>query len=150
MKASPQRTNPGALALAALLLGLGACGGAPEPGEPGYSYNVDGAYDAELVGDDGAVYTGTMQLETLPGGEVAGTMTISSPMRVEGTVEGLVIGAEVSLSVTFELPDQGCGGVVSGSGVVAEGGGEVTGSFLDVTDDCGGAPSALAFTLLRS
>lgn len=135
-------------ALLALFI-LAACGGNPQPGEPGYAFNLSGTYDAELVGDDGQTYIGTMSLETVAGGEIGGSMTISSPMSVLGTVEGLLVGAEATLSVTFEIPDAGCGGIVAGSGVVVDGGGEATGLFDDVTDDCGGAPTSLSFTLTR-
>lgn len=134
----------------ALLLAAAACGSPPEPGEPGYAYNVDGEYAAEFAADDGAVYTGTMQLETLPGGEVTGTMSLTDPAAIEGTVEGLVVGADLSLSVDYEIVDQGCGGVASGSGVIDEGGGAASGS-VEISDACGGgAPTGATFTLTRA
>ena len=54
------------LGTAVLSFGLAACAGNPEPGEPGYAFNVNGEYAIEFVADDGQVYTGTMQLETRP------------------------------------------------------------------------------------
>lgn len=136
----------GALA-AVLALGI-ACGGNPEPGEPGYAYNLDGEYNAEFAADDGVAYSGVMALETAPGGAVSGTMSLSNPVVVNGTVEGLIVGAELSISVPYEIPDNGCTGVASGTAIIEEGGGAVNGS-VDIADECGGAPLSAAFTLWR-
>ncbi|MDX1576909.1 MAG: hypothetical protein R3266_00425 [Gemmatimonadota bacterium] len=131
-----------------LALAVAACAGNPAPGEPGYDYNLDGTYIAEFVGDDGTVFTGSMTLETLPGGEVTGTMDLVDPLAITGQVGGLIVGSEASFEVTFDIPDQGCGGIVAGSGVIAAGGGGVEGMFDDITDDCGGAPTSISFTLV--
>lgn len=133
-----------------VVLGLAvACAGAPRPGEPGYSYNVEGEYVVEFAADDGAVYTGTMALETLDGGEVTGTMSLTAPAAIEGTVQGLVVGADLSLTVDYEIVDQGCGGVASGGGTIEEGGDSASGS-VEISDGCGGgAPTGASFTLSR-
>lgn len=142
MKTNPRWT-------VAMLTLAAACGSPPQPGDPGYAYNVDGEYVAEFVADDGTVYTGTMQLETLQGGEVTGTMSLVDPAPIEGTVEGLVVGADLELTVDYQIVDQGCGGVASGGGVVAEGGGSASGS-VEISDGCGGgAPLSATFTLTR-
>ncbi len=135
--------------LAALALFAVACGAPPRPGEPGYAYNVDGTYQAEFAADDGQVYTGTMELQTLPGGEVTGTMALFDPAAINGTVQGLVVGAELSVSVDYEIVDQGCGGTATGNAVVAEGGDSASG-LVDIADACGGgAPLSATFTLTR-
>lgn len=135
--------------VAALALAIGACGSPPQPGDPGYAYNLDGEYAAEFAADDGTVYTGTMQLETLEGGEVTGTMSLVDPAAIEGTIDGLVVGADLSLTVEYEIVDQGCGGVASGGGVIDEGGGSASGS-VEISDGCGGgAPTSASFTLTR-
>lgn len=126
-----------------------ACAGAPRPGEPGYAYNLDGEYMAEFAADDGAVYTGTMALETLEGGEVTGTMSLTAPAEIEGSVQGLVVGADLSLTVDYEIVGQGCGGVASGGGTIDEGGDSASGS-VEISDGCGGgAPTGASFTLSR-
>jgi len=126
-----------------------ACGSPPQPGEPGYAFNVDGAYTAEFAADDGTVYTGTMELETLPGGEVTGTMSLVDPATINGTVQGMVVGADLTLSVDYEIVEQGCGGIASGGGVIDEGGDSASGT-VDISDACGGgAPLSATFTLTR-
>lgn len=135
--------------LVAAAFALAACGGPPQPGEPGYAYNVDGEYAAEFDTDDGTVYTGTMRLETGPGGQVTGTMSLVNPAAIDGTVEGLVVGADLSMTVDYIIVDQGCGGVATGGGVIEEGGSGVSGS-VEISDECGGgAPLSATFTLGR-
>lgn len=134
------------LGTAALSVGLAACAGNPEPGEPGYAFNVNGEYAVEFVADDGQVYTGTMQLETAVGGAVTGVMAIRDPMTIDGDVEGLIVGADMTLTVPYSIVENGCSGVASGGGIVAEGGGSVSGS-VDIDDECAGAPFAAEFTL---
>lgn len=137
-------TRPPALALVA----LAACAGNPEPGEPGYDYNVDGAYSAEFLADDGQAYGGTVDLATGAGGTVTGTMTLTDPMTVDGTVEGLVVGSELTVTISYTIPDTGCSGVASGGGTIAEGGGQVVGD-VEILDECGGAPLTATFTFER-
>jgi hypothetical protein len=134
------------IAAAALAGGLVACAGNPEPGEPGYAFNLNGEYDVEFLADDGQAYTGTMELETVAGGAVTGVMALRSPATVDGSVEGLIIGAELSITVPYAIVENGCGGVASGSGIIAEGGGSVTGD-VDINDECQGAPFSATFTL---
>lgn len=131
--------------IAALSVGLAACAGNPEPGEPGYAFNVNGEYAVEFVADDGQVYTGTMQLETGAGGAVTGVMAIRDPVTIDGDLEGLIIGAELTLTVPYSIIENGCSGVASGDGVVAEGGGSVAGT-VEINDECAGAPFAADFT----
>lgn len=130
---------------AALSIGLAACAGNPEPGEPGYAFNVNGEYAVEFVAEDGQVYAGTMQLETAGGGAVTGVMAILDPVTIDGDVEGLILGAELTLTVPYSIVENGCSGVASGGGVVSEGGGSVAGT-VEINDECAGAPMAATFT----
>lgn len=136
------------LSTAALSIGLAACAGNPEPGEPGYAFNVNGEYAVEFVADDGQVYSGTMQLETVGGGAVTGVMAIRDPVTIDGDVEGLIMGAELTLTVPYSTVENGCSGVASGGGVVAEGGGSVSGT-VEINDECAGAPMGATFTFTQ-
>lgn len=131
--------------IAGLSIGLAACAGNPEPGEPGYAFNVDGEYDVEFVADDGQVYTGTMQIETGAGGAVTGVMAIRDPVTIDGDLEGLIVGAELTMTVPYSIVENGCSGVASGGGVVSEGGGSVAGT-VEIDDECSGAPFSAEFT----
>lgn len=137
------------LSSATLVVALSACAGNPEPGEPGYAFNVEGEYAAEFVDDDGQTYSGTMQLSTGEGGAVSGTMSLTDPMTIGGTAEGLVVGAQLQIAVSYTIPDTGCSGVASGTGTIEEGGGRVAGD-VEIEDECGDAPSAATFALTRS
>jgi hypothetical protein len=134
------------IAAAALAGGLVACAGNPEPGEPGYAFNLNGEYVAEFLADDGSAYTGTIELETGVGGVVTGVMALNSPATVDGTVEGLIVGAELEISIPYAILENGCGGVAAGSGIIAEGGGSVSGD-VDINDECQDAPLSATFTL---
>lgn len=133
------------LGIAALSFGATACAGNPEPGEPGYAFNLNGDYAVEFVADDGQVYTGSMQFETAVGGAVSGVMALRDPVTVDGELEGEIVGAELTLTVPYSIVENGCSGVASGTGVIAEGGGSVSGS-VEIEDECAGAPFAAEFT----
>ena len=134
--------------LTILALALAACSGTPQPGDPGYSYNLDGEYDVEFSAVDGSVFSGTFQIETLPGGEVTGLLSISNPMSITGGLTGFIIGAEASLEMAFQIPDAGCDGIAEGSAVIEEGGAGATGSLEIIEDTCDSPPS-MTFTLTR-
>lgn len=136
------------LGTAAWSLGLVACAGNPEPGEPGYAYNLNGEYAVEFVADDGQAYSGTMQLETAVGGAVTGVMALRDPFTIDGDLEGTIVGAELTISVPYSIVENGCSGVAAGGGTVAEGGGSVTGS-VEINDECAGAPFAAEFTFTQ-
>ncbi len=131
-----------------LAAALAACSGNPQPGDAGYSFNLNGDYAADVAASDGSSYVGTIQLETQAGGAVVGTMSLTSPMAIDGVVEGVIVGAEFSFDISYQIADAGCGGVAAGTGVIEEGGGGVSGAF-DITDDCGGAPASATFTFTR-
>jgi hypothetical protein len=134
---------------ALLLTAAVACGGTPQPGDPGYEFNLNGEYDVQFDGDDGQSYSGTMFLTTEPGGTVSGSMALVSPMGIDGTMEGMIIGAQLELSVQFFIPDAQCGGMAASTAVITQGGDSAAGS-ADITPDaeCGG-PTVAVFTLTR-
>jgi len=137
------------LVVATLAL-VAACGGNPQPGEPGYSFNLNGEYDASFAADDGQAYSGTMQLTTGPGGAVTGTLSIVTPLSVDGTIEGTIIGAQFDVTIEYFIPDLQCGGQVTSTATIAEGG-DAAGGPSDITseDECAGAPTTATFTLSR-
>lgn len=123
----------------------GACAGNPQPGDPGYAYNLSGAYDATYDLDVGT-YTGTIDLETAPGGAVTGAYVLVNPDMVEGSVDGAIVGNEFTYSGPYTRTG-GCGGTVNGSGVITEGGMSVSGE-IQIEDDCSG-PIAGTFSFGR-
>jgi hypothetical protein len=134
--------------LCAAVVLAAACSSAPQPGDPGYSYNLSGVYQAEFLADDGSAFRGTAEVETLAGGLVSGSLNLVDPMVIAGPLEGEIVGAQLSLEVRYSIPDTGCGGVASGSGVIEEGGVAVAGTVA-IVDECGDAPPAASFTLSR-
>ena len=118
---------------------LAACAANPKPGEPGYPYNLSGAYQVEVV-VDGAPYRGTMELSTAPGGTVNGSFLVTEPVHVAGTVEGAIVADTLDFRMPYEIQENGCAGVVSGRGGVAEGGGAFS-SPVVLDDSCGGEMS---------
>ncbi len=135
------------LALAAAL--STACAGTPVPGDEGYAFNLNGEYAAEFVTHaDGMAFTGTLAVGTARGGEVSGTMALRDPFTIDGDVEGLIEGSLLTMTVPYAIVENGCTGVASGTGEIAEGGGSVTGE-VEIMDECEGAPFAADFTLTR-
>jgi hypothetical protein len=136
--------------LAALVAIVAACGGTPQPGDPGYEFNLNGEYVIEFAADDGQSYAGLMQLATAPGGAVSGTMSLVSPLAVDGTATGMIVGAQLQLDVEYFIPDNQCGGMVASTGAIEQGGDMATGtSDISSDDDCAGGPTAATFTLTR-
>jgi hypothetical protein len=113
----------------------GACAGNPQPGDPGYAYNLSGTYDATYIVND-EPYSGTIDLSTAPGGDVTGTFLLGDPDLIEGSFSGVIAGNEFTYSGPYQIAG-GCGGTVSGSGFITEGGTLVSGE-VQVDDECGG------------
>ena len=127
-----------------------ACGGTPQPGDPGYEFNLNGEYAVEFSADDGQSYAGTMQLTTVPGGAVTGAMSLVSPLSIDGTAEGMIVGAQLQLDVEYFIADNQCGGLAASSAVIEEGGDVATGtSDIASDEDCAGGPTSASFTLSR-
>lgn len=126
-----------AISIATVVL-CGACAGNPQPGDPGYAYNLSGTYDASYIVND-EPYSGTIDLNTAPGGAVTGTFLLGDPDLIEGSVTGSIVGNEFTYSGPYKFFG-GCDGTVSGSGVVTEGGTSVSGE-VQVNSECGGPMS---------
>jgi len=123
-----------------------ACSSNPMPGESGYPYNMTGAYDA-AVEALGTVYVGTAEIATSPGGLIYGKIQLDSPETVIGDVEGTISGDTLTWESHYERAG-GCTGLLSGSGIIEEGGGVVTGDAV-VDDDCSGDLFDAVFTFGR-
>lgn len=113
--------------VAATALALG-CAGNPEPGDPGYPYNVAGTYDAEFV-VEGDVYDGLAELSTEPGGAVAGEFLTDEPATVVGAITGRIVGDRLSYAGTYGVREAGCEGTLDATGTVDEGGDRIAGDF---------------------
>lgn len=137
------------LATVVLAAVASACGGTPQPGDPGYAYNLDGDYNVVFDGDDGTTYSGTLSLTTVAGGSVSGTMALVSPMSIDGTAEGSIVGAQFDMTLQFFVADAQCGGMATSTATIAQGGDSAEGT-AEITPDpeCGG-PSSAVFTLSR-
>jgi nitrous oxidase accessory protein NosD len=115
---------------------IAACAGNPQPGEPGYPYNLTGRYQVEFL-VDGTPYRGVMDLTTAPGGVVSGSFTVTDPAQVDGTVEGGIVADTVDFQMPYEIQENGCMGVVHGRSAIADGG-EAFGGAIRLDDSCGG------------
>jgi hypothetical protein len=126
-----------------------ACAGNPAPGDEGYAFNLNGEYAAEFIThDDGMAITGTVTLGTARGGDVSGTMALQDPFTVDGDVAGIIEGSLFTMTVPYTIVENGCAGVATGTGEIAEGGGTVSGE-IEIADECEGAPMGADFTLTR-
>jgi hypothetical protein len=124
------------LAVGAPVLLLVACAGNPGPGEPGYAFNLSGAYQGEVV-VEGEPFGVTMEVETVTSGALEGTYEVTSPINMSGPVTGTIVADSVTFTLNYLNPMDGCGGVLDGKGTVAEGGASFSGS-AQVNDSCGG------------
>lgn len=114
---------------------VAGCAGNPGPGEKGYSWNLNGEYDAVFL-VQGMPYSGTVTLATAPGGTVTGDLRFDSPVEVTGSFDGSVRDSTVLFESLYER-DMGCTGTVIGEGVVLPQGTGASGT-IEVADGCGG------------
>ncbi|MBT8478134.1 MAG: hypothetical protein KJO06_04390 [Gemmatimonadetes bacterium] len=126
--------------------GLVACSGNPMPGESGYPYNMTGVYTTSVEAM-GTVYEGPAEIATSPGGLIYGTIRLDGPETVLGDMEGSVSGDTLTFESHYERAG-GCTGVLSGTGLIEEGGGAATGDAV-VDDDCAGDMFDAVFTMSR-
>jgi hypothetical protein len=128
------------------VLVMAACSSNPMPGERGYPYNMTGVYDTEIDAL-GTVYTGPAEITTSPGGLIYGTIQLGGPETVLGDMEGSISGDTLTFESHYERGG-GCTGVLSGIGVIEEGGGAVSGDAV-VDDDCSGDLFDALFSMTR-
>ena len=125
---------------------LAACAGNPMPGDSGYPYNMTGTYDTSFEAL-GTVYAGPAEISTSPGGLIYGTIQLDGPETVLGDMEGSISGDTLTFESYYERGG-GCTGVLSGVGVIEEGGGAVSGDAV-VDDDCSGDLFDAVFSMSR-
>ena len=123
-----------------------ACSGNPMPGDPGYAYNMNGMYDASFEAM-GVVYAGPAEIATSPGGLIYGKVDLTGPEDVVGDLSGAIVGDTLTFESNYERAG-GCAGVMSGQGIIAEGGGSAVGDAV-VDDDCSGDLFDATFTMTR-
>jgi hypothetical protein len=112
---------------------LSACASTPGPGDSGYAYNVSGSYQGRFM-FDGQPFDTRLDLRTAGGGRVQGDFTVTTPVKLNGAVEGVVLDELLRLTVTYTNPE-GCDGRIEGVLTVEAGGGVFDGP-VSVTD-CG-------------
>src|SRR5688500_18288951 len=115
--------SPAALVVAAL---FSACAGNPQPGDPGYPFNLTGEYAASFV-VEGNPYGGRITLATGPGGAVSGSLTVTSPFTMESAVSGAVAADSLRLTFPYSTP-LNCFGTLALNGAIADGGGGAAGT----------------------
>lgn len=122
---------------AVLLLAQGGCAGNPGPGEPGYPFNLSGAYEGEVVIQDTPIRV-ALELATGPPGLISGAYQTLDPMNMEGLVTGTLEGDTVTLIVDYRNAADGCSGTLRAVGRVEEDGLGFSGRAL-VSDSCSGS-----------
>jgi hypothetical protein len=123
------------LCIAATAALLTACAGTPGPGDSGYPFNVSGTYSGQFA-VEGQVFAANMELQTGPGGVVTGRFEIRQPVQLSGTVEGSLLGTQLTITASYDNnPMTGCSGDAGGTVTVAEGGASFSGPIT--VSDCG-------------
>lgn len=123
-----------------------ACSGNPMPGDSGYPFNMTGMYDASIEAL-GTVYAGPAEIATSPGGIIYGKIQLDGPETVVGDMEGMISGDTLTWESHYERAG-GCTGVISGVGIIEEGGGSANGDAV-VDDDCAGDMFDAVFSMSR-
>lgn len=133
-----------AVVVATGVAGVGVRAEAQAPkAEPVY----DVSFTAGPAGQE-AVYTGTSTFIVDAKGMVTGKMAIVSPTTVRANLAGQVDKGSWTFEYTYEMPDQGCTGVLKGSATVPADRKAITGTAT-VGGDCAPEPmnATFSFTL---
>jgi hypothetical protein len=117
----------------ALAILIAACAGTPGPGDPGYAYNATGEYAGDFV-VDGQPVSGTLQLETAPGGAVTGSFRVPD-LGLRGQITGSVTGDQLTFEATYHNPESGCDGFATSTATIGEGGVAIEGPLS--VEECG-------------
>lgn len=129
--------------VAAAALGVG-CAGGPGPGDPGYAFNVAGAYEGRLVVERERFHA-RLELQTQRGGTVAGGFRVGRPVRMEGQATGRVFDDLLRLSVRYEASGRRrCDGRIEGI-LTVEPGGDVIEGPVTITDCRGALAGRMSF-----
>jgi hypothetical protein len=105
-------------------------------------------YDARFTGADGTVYTGTITFAVDAKGAVSGKMKLVDPIEVTGTLAGTVKSGTWTFEFPYEIPQQGCTGVVKGSAKIPTDQKQIEGKGV-AGGACAEQPIELTFTLTR-
>lgn len=119
-------------ALVAVLPVLSVLGGCATTGAGAASGGVTGFYAGSLV-VDGRPFGAAMNLRPEGPNRVRGVFSTSSPVSIEGDVEGAVVDDLLRITVEYRTPD-GCDGVIEGILDVDRGGDALEGPVT--VSDC--------------
>ena len=139
--------NAHRLGLIALAAAITSCAGTPGPGDAGYPYNVEGAYNGSIT-VNGVPFAGNLTVEIGEGGVVRGTFNVTQPAALEVRLTGTVVGNELTAEMSYDgNPATGCTtpGTVTGTLIIADGGAELSGPVT--VQECGQTlPASAQFT----
>jgi hypothetical protein len=94
------------------------------------------------------VYSGTMTFSVDAKGAVTGKMRLVDPIEVTATLAGTVKGTKWTFEYPYEIPQQGCTGVVKGEADVPADRKVIQGKSV-AGGGCSEQPIELTFTLTR-
>ena len=104
-------------------------------------------YDAAFVLAEGT-YTGTTTFSVDRKGVVTGTMKLTNPIAVDGTLAGTVKGDVWTFEYPYTIAEQGCSGSVTGTGKMSADKKTISGD-VTIGGACVEAPMAASFTFVR-
>jgi hypothetical protein len=104
-------------------------------------------YDVAFVLAEGT-YTGTTTFNVDRKGVVTGTMKITSPTAVDGTLAGSVKDGVWTFEYAYTIAEQGCSGTVKGTGKVSADSKRIEGDAT-IGGACVEMPMAASFTFVR-
>ena len=126
----------------AVMLAIGVAGMGAQ------ALKADPVYDVSFTtgpAGEEQVYTGTSTFVVDAKGMVTGKMAILSPTAVRATLAGQVEKGVWTFQYTYEMPDQGCTGTLTGSAKVPADRKAITGTAV-VGGDCAPEPMNATFS----
>ena len=105
------------------------------------------AYDVAFVLEQGT-YTGTTTFNVDRKGGVTGTMKLTTPIAVDGTLGGTVKGNVWTFDYAYAIPEQGCSGTVKGTGKISDDKKTIAGD-VTIGGACVEVPTPASFTFVR-
>ena len=104
-------------------------------------------YDVAFVLAEGT-YTGTTTFSADRKGVVTGTMKLTSPIAVDGTLAGTMKGDVWTFEYPYTIPEQGCSGTVKGTGKMSADKKTISGD-VTIGGACVEVPTAASFSFVR-
>lgn len=105
------------------------------------------AYDVAFTLEEGT-YTGTTTFAVSRAGAVTGTMKLTSPTVVDGTLSGTVKNGTWTFDYPYTIPEQGCSGTVKGTATVSADRATVKGS-VTILGACVQQPTSATFAFTK-